>query len=61
MSFMAKTPKSLYIANQKTCQLIRELAALKGVSLTEAVNIATRNALEEEHAKAKVASTANSP
>jgi hypothetical protein len=56
---MAKTPKSLYIGNEETCRLIRELAALKGVSLTEAVTIAARNALERERNKATAGSAAN--
>lgn len=36
------------IRNEETCRLVRELARLKGVTITEAVTIAVRHALEEE-------------
>jgi antitoxin VapB len=43
---MAKTPKSLYIGNEETCRLARELAALMGVTITEAVKVAVRERWE---------------
>jgi hypothetical protein len=49
-----------YIGNEETCRLIRELAGLKGVSLTEAVTVAARNALERERSMAKAASAPDS-
>jgi hypothetical protein len=36
----------LYIRNEETCRLVRALAALLGVSLTEAVTIAVREELK---------------
>jgi antitoxin VapB len=37
---------SLYIRNEETCRLARELAALLGVTITEAIHIAVKERLE---------------
>lgn len=39
----------LYIRNEEACRLVRELAKMKGTTMTEAVAIAVRHALEEEY------------
>jgi antitoxin VapB len=36
----------LYIRDEETCRLARELAALMGVTITEAVKVAVRERLE---------------
>jgi antitoxin VapB len=44
---------SLNIKNEETCQLIKELAELKGESLTTAVTIAVKERLAKERVSAK--------
>lgn len=44
---------SLNIKNPETHQLVKELATLKGVSLTNAVNLAVLNEIEREKASRK--------
>lgn len=39
---------SLNIKNEETYKLVKELAAMKGVSLTTAVKVAVRNEIERE-------------
>jgi antitoxin VapB len=36
----------LYIRNEETCRMARELAALMGVTITEAIKVAVRERLE---------------
>jgi antitoxin VapB len=43
----------LYIKNEETCRLVRELAELKGETITEAVRVAVQHALEEEKQRTK--------
>lgn len=38
---------ALYIRNEKTCRLARELAALRGVTITEAIHFAVKERLEQ--------------
>ena len=45
---MADKRKGLRIKNEETCRIIAELAALEGVTKTEAVNRALREALARE-------------
>ncbi len=40
----------LNIKNNETCELVKELAVLKGLSLTSAVTIAVRKEIEREKA-----------
>jgi antitoxin VapB len=42
---------SIYIKDPETDKAVRQLAKLKGVSLTEAIRVATERALVEERAQ----------
>lgn len=43
----------IFIRNPETERVVRELAAMRGVTLTDAIETAARRALEEERAKTK--------
>jgi antitoxin VapB len=43
----------IFIKNPETERVVRELAAVRGVTLTDAIETAARKALEEERLKAK--------
>lgn len=46
---------SLNIKNDETYELVKELAAMKGVSLTAAVKVAVRNEIERERSSRSAA------